>query len=144
VSEAVPERQPTSDEAMAAVQDLMPLCRTLGVQFLATGADEVRARLDWSERLCTSGGLMHGGTIMALADSTGGLCAFRNLPADATGTSTIESKTNFLRGVRAGWIEAVSRPLHVGRTVIVIETDVRDGDGRLVARVTQSQAVLRA
>jgi uncharacterized protein (TIGR00369 family) len=81
---------------------------------------------------------------MALADSTGGLCAFNNLPEGATGTSTIESKTNFLRAVRSGEVEASSKPLHVGRTVIVIETDVKDADGRLVARITQTQAVLRA
>ena len=80
---------------------------------------------------------------MSLADSTGGSCGFLNLPAGATGTTTIESKTNFLRAVRGGHIEAVSRPLHAGRTVIVIETDVVDADGRLAARVTQSQAVLR-
>jgi len=87
--------------------------------------------------------LAHGGVIMALADSTGGACAFLNLPEGAAGTTTIESKTNFLRAVRAGHIESASRPLHAGRTVVVIETDVVDADGRLVARVTQSQAVLR-
>jgi len=94
--------------------------------------------------VCTTGGVMHGGAIMSLADSTGALCAFLNLPEGAAGTSTIESKTNFLRAVRSGHAEAISRPLHTGRTVIVIETDVVDADGRLCARVTQSQAVLRA
>lgn len=79
---------------------------------------------------------------MALADTCGGWCAFLNLPAAATGTATIESKTNFLRPVVSGYVEAVSRPLHVGRTVIVVDTDLRDDQGRLVARVTQSQAVL--
>ena len=80
----------------------------------------------------------------ALADSTGAACAFLNLPEGAAGTTTVESKTNFLRGVRDGWIEAVSHPLHVGRTVIVIETDVRDPQDRLVARVLQTQLVLGA
>jgi uncharacterized protein (TIGR00369 family) len=79
---------------------------------------------------------------MGLADSTGGLCAFLNLPEGAGGTSTIESKTNFLRAVREGYAEAVSRPLHVGRRVIVVETDVVDPAGKLAARVTQTQAVL--
>jgi uncharacterized protein (TIGR00369 family) len=122
----------------------MPLARTLGVETLANTPDEVRARLSWSESLCTSGGVLHGGVIMALADSTGGACAFLNLPDDATGTTTIQSTTNFLRAVRGGHIEAASRPLHAGRTVIVVETDVTDADDRRVARVTQSQAVLRS
>ena len=131
--------------ATAAAHRLMPFAGTLGLEMITNGKDEVRARLAWSPTLCTSGEILHGGAIMALADSTGAFCAFHNLPEGAAGTSTIESKTNFLRAVRAGQVvEAVSKPLHVGRTVIVIETDVIDSDGRLVARVTQSQAVLRA
>jgi 1,4-dihydroxy-2-naphthoyl-CoA hydrolase len=86
--------------------------------------------------------VLHGGVIMALADSTGGACAFLNLPDGAGGTTTIQSTTNFLRAVRNGHIEATSRPLHAGRTVIVVETDVTDADNRRVARVIQSQAVL--
>jgi uncharacterized protein (TIGR00369 family) len=125
------------------LRSTMPFVRTLGIRTVATTPGEVRARLDWAEGLCTSGGVLHGGAIMALADSTGGACAFLNLPEGAAGTTTIESKTNFLRAVRAGHIESSSRPLHAGRTVVVIETDVVDADGRLVARVTQSQAVLR-
>ncbi len=120
----------------------MPLTRTLGASFSRYTKDEVRARLDWAPRLCTVGGLLHGGAIMALADSTGGACAFLNLPPGSTGTTTVESKTNFLRGVREGYAEATSRPLHVGRTVIVVETDVRDAGERLVARVMQTQLVL--
>jgi len=122
----------------------MPFTKTLDVQAITVQPGEVRARLAWSEGVCTSGGMMHGGAIMTLADSTGALCAFLNLPEGASGTSTIESKTNFLRAVRSGYAEAVSRPLHTGRTVVVIETDVTDADGKLCARITQSQAVLRA
>ena len=122
----------------------MPFTKTLDVEAITVQPDEVRARIAWSDGVCTSGGMMHGGAIMTLADSTGALCAFLNLPQGASGTSTIESKTNFLRAVRAGYAEAVSRPLHKGRTVVVIETDVVDADGKLCARVTQSQAVLRA
>lgn len=85
---------------------------------------------------------MHGGVLMALADSLGGLCAFLNLPEGAAGTTTIESKTNFLRAVTGGRVRAVSRPLHAGRMVIVVDTELRDDEGRLVARVTQTQAVL--
>ena len=123
----------------------MPLTGTLGMEAVGTPApSEVRARLPWAEAVCTTGGVMHGGALMALADSTGALCAFLNLPAGATGTTTIESKTNFLRAIRSGYAEAVSRPLHTGKTVVVVETDILDADGRLCARVTQSQVVLRA
>lgn len=78
---------------------------------------------------------------MSFADTLGALCAFLNLPAGAA-TSTIESKTNFFRAVRRGSVEGISRPLHVGRTTIVVQTDLLDGEGRRVAQVTQTQAVL--
>ena len=81
--------------------------------------------------------------LMALADSSGAACAFLDLPDGSQGTTTVESKTNFVRGVREGYVEAVSHPLHVGRTVVVVETDARDNDDHLVARVTQTQLVLR-
>jgi uncharacterized protein (TIGR00369 family) len=81
---------------------------------------------------------------MALADSTGGACAFLNLPEGAGGTTTVESKTNFLRAVREGFVEASSKPIHRGRSLTVIETSLVDDQGRLVARVTQSQLVLGA
>lgn len=129
------------EQSTALMHDAMPYTATLGVEVLGSSADEVRSRLAWSTSLTTSGGLMHGGVLMSLADANGGLCAFLNLPQGAS-TSTIESKTNFLRAVRGGFATAVSRPLHVGRRVIVIETDVLDDTGKLVARVTQSQAVL--
>jgi uncharacterized protein (TIGR00369 family) len=124
--------------------NLMPFTRTLGAEFTRYSKEEVRARLDWAPGLCTSGDMLHGGAVMSLADSTGAACAFLNLPEDAAGTTTVESKTNFLRGVRDGFVEAVSRPLHIGRTVIVVETDVRDANERLVARVVQTQLVLRS
>jgi 1,4-dihydroxy-2-naphthoyl-CoA hydrolase len=79
---------------------------------------------------------------MTLADSTGAICAYLNLPEGATATATIESKTNFFRPVASGHVEAVSRALHRGRTTIVVETDLRDAEGKHVARVTQTQAVI--
>jgi uncharacterized protein (TIGR00369 family) len=103
---------------------------------------EVRAKLAWAEQLCTANGAMHGGAIMALADSTGAACGYLNLPEGAQGTTTIESKTNFLRALRSGHGEAVTRPLHVGRMVIVLDTDVVDNRNVMLARVTQSQLVL--
>jgi 1,4-dihydroxy-2-naphthoyl-CoA hydrolase len=127
-----------------ALLELMPFTRTIGAEFSRYSKQEVKARIDWAPERCTAGGLLHGGVVMALADSTGAACAFLNLPDGAAGTTTVESKTNFLRGVRDGYIEAVSRPLHVGRTVVVVETDVRDPQDRLVARVLQTQLVLSA
>jgi uncharacterized protein (TIGR00369 family) len=124
------------------MHESMPYGATLGIEPVSAEKSEVRARLAWSPERCTGGGLLHGGVLMSLADSTGGICAFLNLPAGA-GTTTIESKTNFLRGVRDGHVEATSRPIHTGRTVIVVETELHDAEGRLVAKTTQTQAVLQ-
>lgn len=120
----------------------MPFAVAVGVEIEVAGPDEVRGRLPWSPNRCTIGGAIHGGALMTLADSLGAICAFLNLPADAAGTSTIESKTNFFRGARADHVVAVSRPLHVGRTTIVVQTDITDVAGRRVAQVTQTQAVI--
>jgi 1,4-dihydroxy-2-naphthoyl-CoA hydrolase len=120
----------------------MPLADTLGLEMISAAPEEVRARLPFQERLCTAGGILHGGALMSLADAAGAYCAFLNLPENATGTATIESKTNFFRAVRDGHVDATSRPLHVGRTTIVVETDLHDAGGKHVARVTQTQAVL--
>jgi 1,4-dihydroxy-2-naphthoyl-CoA hydrolase len=79
--------------------------------------------------------------MMALADSLGGLCAYLNLP-EGGGTATISSSTNLLRAVREGIVAARARPLRVGRTVIVVQTDCTDETGRLVAQTTQAQAVI--
>ncbi|HVV18339.1 MAG TPA: PaaI family thioesterase [Pseudonocardiaceae bacterium] len=129
------------EKSTALMHEAMPYTATLGVEVLGSAPSEVKSRLLWSESLTTTAGIMHGGALMSLADANGGLCAFLNLPAGA-GTSTIDSKTNFVRALRGGYATAVSRPLHVGRRVIVVETDVLDDEGRLVARVTQSQMVL--
>ncbi|HET7465360.1 MAG TPA: PaaI family thioesterase [Candidatus Dormibacteraeota bacterium] len=126
---------------MDALMDSMPFARHLGIEVGQASRDEVRARLAWSEHLCTSGGALHGGALMALGDTAGALCAFLNLP-DGAVTSTIESKTNFFRGVRDGHVDAVARPLHVGRSTIVVQTDLYDAAGKRVAQVTQTQAVL--
>ena len=119
----------------------MPFAAALGIEIEAVAAEEVRAKLAWSEDKCTAGGVMHGGALMALADSLGGICAFLNLPEGAQ-TATTSSNTVFVRAVRGGEVHAVARPLHVGGTVIVVQTDLTDDDGRRVAQVTQTQAVL--
>ena len=133
----------TDETATKFMHDAMPFTATLGIEVLKSTPEEVRARIPWDASRCTGGGLLHGGLIMALADSCGGASAFFNLPEGAAGTTTIESKTNFFRGVKEGYVEAVSRPLHKGRTTIVVDTDLFDADGKRVARVTQTQAVLR-
>ena len=125
---------------LAALSSIMPFVQFLGIRLVEGSPDLVVAELDHREELCTAGGILHGGVIMALADTAGATCAFFNLPDNAT-TTTIESKTNFLRGVRSGTVRATSRPLHVGRSVIVVESDLTDGDRR-VAKVIQTQAVL--
>ena len=123
------------------LRSTMPFAALMGAQAIAASPDEVRVQVGWDPTRCTAGGVLHGGLMMALADTSGAWCAFLNLPKGAS-TTTIESKTNFLRGVRAGHVTAVSRPLHVGRTTLVVDTELRDDDGRLVARTTQTQAVL--
>lgn len=119
----------------------MPLCPELGIEGVTASPEEVRFRMPHREGLTTIGGGLHGGAFMALADATGGACALLNMPPGA-GTATIESKTNFFRAVRDGVVEAVARPLHVGRTVVVVQTDMYDSAGRRVAQTTQTQAVL--
>ena len=134
--------QDQTREQTQFIRNAMPLCATLGVTAESVTAEVVSLALEWRPELCTSNGMLHGGAVMAVADAAGGTCAFLNLPAGAAGTSTIESKTNFLGAVRSGSIVASARPLHVGRTTMVIETEVRAGD-KLVAKVTQTQSVLQ-
>jgi uncharacterized protein (TIGR00369 family) len=120
---------------------MMPFAAGLGIVLDAAAPGEVRGRLAWAPERCTSGGILHGGVLMAFADSLGGVCAFLNLPPGAL-TATTSSATVFTRAVRSGEVTAVTRPLHVGRTVIVVQTDMTDDAGRRVAQVTQTQTVL--
>jgi uncharacterized protein (TIGR00369 family) len=119
----------------------MPHAVELGVDMQAASPDVVTATMPYDERHTTLGGALHGGALMAFADSLGAVCAFLNLPEGA-GTSTIESKTNFLRGVTSGHVEGRATPVHVGRRTIVVQTELRDAAGKLVALTTQTQAVL--
>lgn len=126
---------------LARLIDAMPFAASLGIELEAATSDEVRGRFAWSAGSCTVGGALHGGALINFADSLGAISAFLNLPAGA-GTSTIESKTNFFRAVRSGSVHGVSRPLHVGRLIIVVQTNLRDDEQRLVAQVTQTQSIL--
>ena len=120
----------------------MPFAVASGVELESATRESVRGSLDWSAERCTVGGSLHGGALMTLADTLGAICAFLNLPDGSTGTTTIESKTNFFRGVTSGRVVAESVPLHAGRRTVVVQTDIRTVDDRRVALVTQTQAVI--
>jgi uncharacterized protein (TIGR00369 family) len=122
------------------VANSVPFAVELGIELLEATPEVVRARLEWTPERCTAGGVMHGGALMALADNCGGVCAFLNIPEGSRGTATIESKTNFLRAVREGTVTATTRPLHRGRTMMVLETEITRDDGKLAAKVTQTQS----
>jgi 1,4-dihydroxy-2-naphthoyl-CoA hydrolase len=133
-------------EPLPAVEELvalMPHAVAMGITLDRASAEGVRGWVAWAPDRCTVGGVLHGGVLMTLADSVGAVCAFLNLPAGAT-TSTVESKTNFFRAVRSGAVHATSRPLHVGRSFIVVQTDLTDDSGKPVGQTTQTQAVLQA
>jgi 1,4-dihydroxy-2-naphthoyl-CoA hydrolase len=125
---------------MSELVAAMPFAELLGLRIEAASKDEVRGTFDWAESLCTAGGVLHGGALMAAADSAGAVCAYLNLPEGAT-TATIESKTNFFRAVRGGTVSLVARPLHVGRSSIVVQTELHGEGGKRVALVIQTQAV---
>jgi 1,4-dihydroxy-2-naphthoyl-CoA hydrolase len=130
------------DVDLGALVASMPFAVGLGMVLDSASADEAVGRLAWSPERCTVGGVLHGGALMSLADTVGAICAFLNLPPGA-GTATTASATNLFRAVREGTVTATARPLHRGRTLLVVQTDLTDGSGRRVAQVTQTQAVLR-
>jgi uncharacterized protein (TIGR00369 family) len=124
---------------LTALREMMPMAATLGIELLDADPELVVARMEWAPERCTVGGVLHGGALMSLADTAGAVCAVLNLPEGAVGTATIESKTNLLRTVREGSVDARSRPIHRGGTLAVVETELRDDRDRLVAKTTQTQ-----
>jgi 1,4-dihydroxy-2-naphthoyl-CoA hydrolase len=119
---------------------LMPFAQQLGVVVDEASADQVVARLAWAPHLCTAGGVMHGGALMALADTVGALVTFPGLPQGAT-TATITSTSQLFRPVTGGTVRAVGVPLHRGKTTVTAQTSLFDSASRLVAQTTQIQAV---
>ncbi len=116
----------------------------LGIEFVEVTPERVLARLTVRPELCTVGDRLHGGAFMAFADTLGAVGTVVNLPRDA-GTTTIESKTNFLGAAPAGSVvTGESTPLHRGRTTMVWQTAIRNADGKLLAMITQTQMVLPA
>jgi 1,4-dihydroxy-2-naphthoyl-CoA hydrolase len=121
----------------------MPFAELKGVTFTEAERDRVVARMLVRPDLCTLNHAAHGGALMALADSVGAAATFINLPEDARGTTTIESKTNFIGGAREGaTLIATATPVHRGRRTQVWQTRLETEDGKLVAVVTQTQMVL--
>jgi len=122
---------------------LMPFADQLGMTLEEASPNRVVALLPWQPRLCTMSGILHGGALMSLADTTGAVVAFLGL-AEGQITATITSTTQMFRPVPAGTVRAVAVPLHRGRTTATIQTSLFDDSDRLVAQTTQVQAIRQA
>jgi 1,4-dihydroxy-2-naphthoyl-CoA hydrolase len=121
----------------------MPFAEFKGVTFTEASQDRVVARMLVRPELCTLGHILHGGAVMALADSVGAAATVINLPEEAKGTTTIESKTNFIGPAKEGTtVIATATPVHRGRRTQVWQTRLETEEGKLVAVVTQTQMVL--
>ena len=119
------------------------LSTLLGLRIVEASPDRVVAELTIRDDLRTVGGALHGGTLMALADTVGAAATFLNLPAGAS-TTTLESKTNFFAAGKAGTVRAEATPLHRGRRTQVWQTRVTDESGKLLSLTIQTQMVLVA
>jgi uncharacterized protein (TIGR00369 family) len=121
----------------------LPFAQLMGIAFTGAEADRVTATMLVRDDLCTLGNAIHGGALMALADTVGAAATIINLPEGAQGTTTIESKTNFIGPAKAGsTVRAVATPVHRGRRTQVWQTRIETFEGRLVAVVMQTQMVL--
>ncbi|MGE5158899.1 MAG: PaaI family thioesterase [Gemmatimonas sp.] len=121
----------------------MPFAEFKGVTFTEASEEKVVARMLVRPELCTLGHILHGGAVMALADSVGAAATVVNLPEEAKGTTTIESKTNFIGPAKEGTtVIATATPVHRGRRTQVWQTRLETEEGKLVAVVTQTQMVL--
>ena len=129
------------DPGLIAAQLEGTLAGLLGIELVEASPDRVVARLAIRDGLRTVGGALHGGTLMALADTVGAVATVVNLPAGA-GTTTLESKTNFFAAGRSGTVRAESTPLHRGKRTMVWQTRVTDESGRLLSLTIQTQMVL--
>jgi 1,4-dihydroxy-2-naphthoyl-CoA hydrolase len=117
------------------------LAELLAIRVVEATKDRVVAELTIRDELTTVGGSLHGGTLMAFADTMGASATILNLPAGA-GTTTVESKTNFFAGAREGIVRSETTPLHRGKRTMVWQTRVTDGNGRLLSLTIQTQMVL--
>ena len=117
------------------------LVKHLGIEFVEVTPDRVVARLKVEERLMTVTGTIHGGTLMAFADTIGAAGTVANL-AEGQRTATLESKTNFIAGCKTGTVQAEARPIHKGKRTHVWETRITDESGKLLSITTQTQMIL--
>ncbi len=121
----------------------IPFADLLNIKIVSNNANNIVGTLQVSEKLCTTGARIHGGAIMAFADTLGAIGAFQSRPDGTAGTTTLESKTNFIGGAKLGsTITGETTPVHVGRRTSVWQTRITNDDGKLVAVVTQTQMVL--
>jgi uncharacterized protein (TIGR00369 family) len=126
------------------IADPLPFAKLLGLELVTVTPEHVEAVLHVREELCTRPAVLHGGAVMALADTLGAIATVSNLAA-GTATTTIESKTNFFAAIPVGdTARAECTPLHRGRTTMVWQTRITRGDGRLAALVIQTQLVIAA
>lgn len=135
-----PASPPTLEALQARLAPLLP--GLMGITLTEATPERVRATMRVRPDLCTTGQSIHGGAVMAFADTLGAVATVMNLPAGAR-TTTIESSTKFLKGAPVGsLVSGESRPFHVGRTTMVWQTEVRNEAGQLCAVVTQTQLVM--
>lgn len=122
----------------------LPFAKLMGLEIVSVTPERVVAKLKVRDELCTRPAILHGGAVMAFADTIGAVATVANLPAGMT-TTTIESKTNFFAAVPLGdTATAECTPLHRGKTTMVWQTRITRGDGKLAAVVTQTQLVIAA
>ena len=134
----------TTEYVSQFVADPLPFAKLLGLELVTVTPDRVEAVLQVREELCTRPAVLHGGAVMALADTLGAIATVANV-AEGTTTTTIESKTNFFAAIPLGdTARAECTPLHRGRTTMVWQTRVMRSDGRVAALVIQTQLVLPA
>jgi 1,4-dihydroxy-2-naphthoyl-CoA hydrolase len=127
---------------MSNLADTMPFAKLMGVQVLEASPEKIVGELTVRDDLCTAGGILHGGAAMAFADSLGAIGAFLSLPEGAAGTTTIESKTNFLGAAKAGvTVRGETTPIHRGKRTSVWQTRITAAD-KPVALVIQTQMAL--
>ena len=128
---------------IAAFEKMVPFARHLGITLVSVTPDEVRGQIAITAELCNNTPNVHGGVVMSLGDALGAVGAFQNIPDGAAGTTTIESKTNFLKVAPQGDVlYGVARPLSRGQRLSVWQTSITRGDGKAVAQVTQTQLYL--
>ena len=119
----------------------LPFAQVLGLKFTAASETRVTAEMVVRPELCTRPDILHGGAVMAFADTLGAAATVLNLPAGA-GTTTLESKTNFFAAGRSGTVRAETTPLHRGKRTMVWQTRVSDESGRMLSLTIQTQMVL--